>query len=224
MRSLKIIVTMWIVYASFYLCRVNYSVALPYINSETGITFTSLGVIASGFFILYSIGQVLNGYLGVKYNPWIIMFIGIVGSSISTILFGLSNHFTFFLILWLINGYFQSTGWPSLVKIISFTLSGREMGKGYGIVNTSWALGHVISWLFTGILATYYGWRFGFIINGFIFLLIGMIPAVHLFRFTGDLVIVGTTGKGFPKHKELDGLFSLKWSVAAISILSLVYS
>ncbi len=219
MRYIRIILTAWIIYASFYLCRVNYSIALPLINKELGISFTDLGLIVSVFFISYSLGQIVNGYLGVKYKPWKLVLMGIIGSSIITILFGLSSNFLILLLLWLLNGFFQSMGWPSLVKILSLTLDNEEVGKGYGIFNTSWALGHAISWLFTGFIIEWYGWRSGFIINGLIFLFIGSVAVSYLIMNDPAL-----RDEYIEKRKErLNQTSMSRKSLGIVIILALIY-
>ncbi|RLF19616.1 MAG: hypothetical protein DRZ82_05065 [Thermoprotei archaeon] len=220
MNYIKIIIIAWIIYASFYLCRVNYPISIPFINSDLGITFTSLGLIASAFFASYSIGQVINGYLGVRYRPWRLLILGIVGSSITTLLFGFSASPSTFLILWLINGYFQSIGWPILVKVIATVLTHENMSKGYGIFNTSWALGHALSWLFTGLIIDHYGWRWGFIINGVIFPAVNIPLVLDLMRHISPLE---TAKSDINRHRDEFNCITSGKHVIALLILALVY-
>ena len=215
MKFIRVIAIAWAIYASFYLCRVNYSIALPFINAELGITFTLLGAIASGFFITYSIGQALNGYLGVRYEPCKLILIGVIGSSLATFLFGMSNDFTAFMILWLTNGYFQSMGWPSLVKVIALTLGDEELGRGYGLFNTSWALGHALSWLFTALIIENHGWRWGFTINSIAFLLLGLSLTSYLMKHAPPRMSARV-----PKR---DGGLKSRQDIGAIALLALAY-
>ena len=221
MRYIKVIMAAWVIYASFYLCRVNYSVALPFINSELGITFTSLGIIASAFFISYSVGQVINGYLGVKYRPWGLLIVSIVGSSVMSLLFGLSMSFPIFLALWLINGYFQSVGWPILVKVVAIILSHGDLFKGYAIFNTSWALGHALSWLLTGLIVEHYGWRWGFIINSMVFSVISIPLVLYLMRHVSSLKATEPDADG---SRNGSHHIMFRKHVVVLLVLALVYS
>ncbi len=71
---------MWITYAAFYLGRVNLSVALPGIMGEFGLTKTNMGVVLSALFMMYAIGQFINGQLGDKLNSRKIITIGLISS------------------------------------------------------------------------------------------------------------------------------------------------
>jgi len=174
----------WIIYASFYLCRVNFSIALPLIHLGLDVSHSQLGIIASGFFIVYAVGQILNGYLSAKFEPQKLVVIGIIGSSIVNVLFGLSGNFTLLLVLWMLNGYFQSLGWPTLVRVVSIIAEGR-LGASFGLFNTSWAIGHVISWLLTGAIISGMDWRCGFTLNGLLFLAMGVPAALYLISKMG---------------------------------------
>lgn len=178
----RILSATWIIYALFYFCRVNFSIVLPLMNMDLNLTYSTLGIIASSFFITYAIGQIANGYMSVHYNPVKLLIIGVFGSSIMNILFGLSNDFITLLLLWSINGYFQSIGWPTTIRLISSAIRLSDIGKVFGLFNTSWALGHVLSWFFTSIIVSFMGWRNGFIINGFIFSAIGFTTVTCLLR------------------------------------------
>ena len=59
---------MWITYASFYLGRVNISIALPGISNEFGLSKTDLGIVLTALFFAYAFGQFINGQLGDKFN------------------------------------------------------------------------------------------------------------------------------------------------------------
>jgi sugar phosphate permease len=59
--QLRIFITIWLTYGSFYLCRANMSFALPGLSAEFGYSKTMLGLLGTALFIMYSIGQFVNG-------------------------------------------------------------------------------------------------------------------------------------------------------------------
>jgi len=174
----------WLIYVLFYLCRVNYSIAFYYGIVELGLDYYIMGVIAGLFALVYSLGQVVNGYIVTRKGPWLLLFAGATLSSLVNILFGYANSVTEFMVLWVLNGYFQSTAWVSLIRILTVMLK-RERAGGYmGFFNTSWALGNSITWIITGYIVSVIGWRHGFIVNGLILLILGSISILILKRQT----------------------------------------
>jgi len=214
----RLLILSWIIYASFYLCRVNFSIAMPHIGLELKIGELELGFMASGFFATYSIGQLINGYLNVKYDVKRMLVIGVLGSSISTLILGFSYNYNLDLILWVLNGYFQSIGWPSTVKLISINADMEKLGRRFGLFNTSWTLGHAISWLATGIIIYSFGWRMSFIFNGFAFLTIALaavtlIPQRNIDYHSG--------GEKYGKIKVMKDLENLK--IKFLILLSIIF-
>ena len=158
--KMKMLMFSWITYASFYLIRVNYSVAIPLLESEFGLSKTELGWVATSLFAAYAIGQFINGQLGDKFKARRMIAFGLICSVLLNILFGFSGIFlagmAFFwviIILWFLNGYFQSMGWAPTVKTIANWFSREERGKISGFVGTSYILGGAISTALAGAIA-----------------------------------------------------------------------
>ncbi|RLE90521.1 MAG: hypothetical protein DRN04_14865 [Thermoprotei archaeon] len=182
--SALLITVSWVIYVLFYLCRVNYSIAFPYGIAELGLDYYIMGVIAGLFALAYSLGQVVNGYIVTRKGPWLLLFAGATLSSLANILFGYVNNVTEFMVLWILNGYFQSTAWVSLIRILTVMLERERIGGYMGFFNTSWALGNSITWIITGYIVSAIGWRHGFIVNGLILLILGPISILILRRQT----------------------------------------
>ena len=154
---------MWITYASFYLLRVNISIAMPEIMSEFGLTKTNMGVVLSCLFFAYAIGQFINGQLGDKLNSRRIITIGLVVSAILNIIFGFSaGALILMAILWGLNGYFQSMGWGPTVKAKANWFPKKIRGKISGRLGTSYIIGGAFSWFLAGTIVKYLNWRFTF--------------------------------------------------------------
>jgi len=168
--KMKILIFSWITYASFYLLRVNYSVALPLIQDEFGFSNTDVGIVASSLLAAYAIGQFVNGQLGDKFKARRMIALGLITSAVLNILFGISGIFlagTAFIwsivIIWGLNGYFQSMGWAPTVKTIANWFSKEERGKISGFVGTSYILGGAISTALAGAIVGATGdWRWIF--------------------------------------------------------------
>ncbi len=152
-------VTIWITYGTFYLCRANMSFALPGLAAEFGYSKTLLGLLGTTLFIMYSIGQFINGQLGDKFGARKLVFVGMVCSAILNIIFSFSTAFVFMMVVWGLNGYFQSMGWSPQVKTMANWFTVKQRGKWMGLMGSCYQIGNAYSWLLASFLAAHYSWR-----------------------------------------------------------------
>jgi MFS transporter, OPA family, glycerol-3-phosphate transporter len=173
--QVRIFITIWLTYGSFYLCRANISFALPGISEEFGLSKTLLGLLGTSLFIMYSLGQFINGQLGDKYGARRLVFTGMIVSAALNIVFSFSTAFTFMVIIWGLNGYFQSMGWSPQVKTMANWFTVKQRGKWMGLMGSCYQIGNALSWLLSSFLAANYGWRVVFWVPAAIFL----VSAIH---------------------------------------------
>jgi sugar phosphate permease len=180
-------------YAVFYFARLNFSVALTSISNDLHYSKLTLGLISGVFSICYAFGQFANGQLVDKFGAKRIILMGLVISAIMNALFGYLDLFILFVIVWGVNGYAQSTGWPTSVKIISnwFRSNIRPVSSLFG---SSFLVGSLISLPILGYVIVSYGWRAAF-----------FAPALLLF-FTSLIFYFGVRDKPdeFVKNPKVD--------------------
>jgi sugar phosphate permease len=157
--QVRTFVTIWITYGSFYLCRANMSFALPGLAAEFGFSKTLLGLLGTTLFIMYSMGQFINGQLGDKFGARKLVFVGMVCSAILNIIFSFSTAFVFMMVVWGLNGYFQSMGWSPQVKTMANWFTVKQRGKWMGFMGSCYQIGNAYSWLLASFLAAHYSWR-----------------------------------------------------------------
>lgn len=167
--QLRIFVTAWIGYALFYLCRANFSVAIPGIMGELGYSKTALGAVGSALFGAYAIGQVVNGQLGDRFGPRKLVTLGIVVSAVANFLFGFTTALPMMILLWGVNGFFQGMGWSPNVKLLSEWFSAKDRSKLTGLYGSCYQIGNAASWVLAGYLADTVGWRYAFWLPALIF-------------------------------------------------------
>ena len=152
----RIKVLMWISYASLYLGRVNLAMILPAMERDLGWSTAQLGLVGGVFFWVYAFGQLINGHLGDRFSSKGIVLIGLVGTALMNLFAGFVSSFFLMVILWAINGCFQSMGWGPIVKMTSNWFSENERGQMTGILGTSSVGGFMLSWfLASRIIARY---------------------------------------------------------------------
>ena len=169
--QVRTFVTIWITYGSFYLCRANMSFALPGIAAEFGYSKTLLGLLGTSLFIMYSLGQFVNGQLGDKFGARKLVFTGMIVSAFLNIVFSFSTAFAFMLIVWGLNGYFQAMGWSPQVKTMANWFTVAQRGKWMGLMGSCYQVGNAYSWLLASILAASFGWRVVFWVPAILFLI-----------------------------------------------------
>ena len=153
----RILFLSWITYASFYLLRVNMSVAIPGIMATFDLSRTTLGAVESAFFALYAVGQFVNGQLADRYGAKRLLSLGLlvsIGASLLLTQFG--GIVGILLLLWGVNGFFQAMGWSPTVRVVNSWFQSK--GKIAGILGTSYIIGGALSWILAGQTAKI-GWQ-----------------------------------------------------------------
>lgn len=144
------------------------SIAVPGIMKEFGYSKTALGAILTSLFIAYAIGQFVNGQLGDKFGARRFITIGLLVSGILNIVFGFTTAIGAMMLVWGLNGYFQSMGWSPSVKTIANWFPPEKRGKMSGLLGTSYQVGNAYSWALAGFVVGIMGWRWAFWIPGVI--------------------------------------------------------
>ncbi|GAA32582.2 MFS transporter OPA family solute carrier family 37 (glycerol-3-phosphate transporter) member 3 [Clonorchis sinensis] len=127
-----------------------------------------LGILDSLFMASYAIGLYVSGWLGDRFNHRLVLCFGLSGSALIIFLFGVVTEWTGFYnrtlyaILWILNGFTQSTVWPSSVAIMNLWF-GRFRGLVLGIWTSCASVGNVIGDLVVGLVVSF-GYHYAFLV------------------------------------------------------------
>lgn len=146
---------LFIGYSGYYLCRSNLAVATPLIIGEfgsRGVNKEVMGQLASLGVIFYSVGKVINGVIGDLVGGKKVFLLGMAGSVLATVLFGLGAGAAVFFPAWAFNRAVQSMGWGGLVKVTAGWFSYRSYGKIMALLSLSFLFGDVVAKLLLGSL------------------------------------------------------------------------
>ena len=150
-------------YCAYYVCRSNLAVAAPLLMREfgsRGLTKEVLGELASVGVLCYAVGKVGSGVLGDVVGGKKIFLLGMVGSVLATVAFGLGQGVGVFFAAWAANRLVQSLGWAGLVKTTANWFSYRSYGRIMGLLSLSFLAGDIAAKLLLGrLLALGVGWR-----------------------------------------------------------------
>ena len=157
-----LIILGWLVYATSYLGKVNYSANITQIIDFYGVNKTEAGTVPTFFFFAYGIGQVLNGLLCKKYNIKWMIFGSLTISATINLLVGLTSDFFIIKWLWLINGIVLSVLWPTLVRLLSETMPVKLLGTSSVVMGTTVAVGTMVAYGLSSIYAAFDNFKLSF--------------------------------------------------------------
>ncbi|XP_071722154.1 putative glycerol-3-phosphate transporter 1 [Rutidosis leptorrhynchoides] len=138
-----------------------------------------LGDLDVAFLAVYAAGMFISGHLGDRMNLRIFLTIGMVGTGVFTILFGLGywanvHNFYYFLMMQVLAGLFQSTGWPSVVAVVGNWFGKKKRGLIMGIWNAHTSIGNISGSLIASSMLAY-GWGWSFVLPGLLIAFVGIV-------------------------------------------------
>ncbi|KAB1210865.1 putative glycerol-3-phosphate transporter 1 [Morella rubra] len=138
-----------------------------------------LGELDVAFLSVYAVGMYFSGHLGDRVDLRIFLTVGMVGTGLFTSLFGVGywaniHIFWYYLVVQMIAGLFQSTGWPSVVAVVGNWFGKNKRGLIMGIWNAHTSVGNIAGSLIASALLSY-GWGWSFVVPGLMIAFMGMV-------------------------------------------------
>lgn len=146
-------------YALFYIVRKNFSMAMEPLGREENYSNTELGLILTCHLIAYGCGKFLNGVLADRANPRYFMAIGLTLSALINLFFPWATWYWAMLVLWTLNGWAQSMGWPPCAKLLTSWYEPNRVTSWWGLWNASHQIGGAAILVSGGYLVHQYGWE-----------------------------------------------------------------
>ena len=159
-------------YAGYYLCRLNFGQVQSIIGAELGLSALVLGKILLAHQVAYVVGQVVNGVLCDRVGSRVLAVTGAFGSAAVCLVFPWLRTPTSLVVIWGINGFFQSMGFSPCIRALAHWFEPSRRGRVNGIFSLSFQIGNMCAWLLAGWMASLFGWRFAFLVPA------GMLAAV----------------------------------------------
>ena len=227
----RTIIATMVGYTFFYFLRKNFSLAIPGMEAELGITKTSLGMFLTLHGLVYGLSKFVNGYWGDRCNARVYMSVGLALCLLVNVAFGFGPLFAslftgtvsgqaftaalivIFGVLWVLNGLFQGGGFPPCARLLTHWIPPNELATKMSVWNTSHSVGAGLIVILCGYIMAHGGpgaWRFCFwvpaMISG-----VGLLALVAVLRDTPSSVglpeIPGTEVKGARANEPVDGRF-----------------
>nr|XP_022301621.1 sugar phosphate exchanger 3-like isoform X2 [Crassostrea virginica] len=129
-----------------------------------------LGILDAVFMISYAVGLYISGMIGDRLNMRLVLSFGMCSSAITVLVFGVVFEWIHFynkyvyVIVWILNGLLQSTGWPTVVAIMGNWFGRYSRGLVLGLWSACASVGNIIgAFLVSGVLD--YGYDYAFLLT-----------------------------------------------------------
>ena len=164
-----ILITM-VGYAIFYFVRKNFSLAMPGLTAEYGISNKSFGWIIFAGSLVYGFSRFINGYLVDRVKGRVVMALGLLLCAAANFAFGFGADFsswitgvengprmveTLILVMGvtiIFNQWFQGMGYPPCARILPHWIHPSELATKMSIWNCSHSIGAALAVIVCGYL------------------------------------------------------------------------
>lgn len=158
----KLFALCFFAYFSTYLGRLNYSASLAEMVRTEGFTRGMAGLIGTGFFCTYGIGQLASGFLGDRLSGKWMVFGGLFVSGCMNGIMGCLHTTQMMTAAWCLNGMAQAFIWSPMLQVICDLLD-ADARTGFCLyINFSVPLGTVSSYGLSALMIGQSGWRAAF--------------------------------------------------------------
>lgn len=158
----KMLLLCFSTYLVVYILRTNFSAAMPAIGAQLELSNQELGLVGSIFFLVYALGQLINGFLADRLPAFPFVTLALFCSVAANGALAFGDSLIWILAFWALNGYVQSIFWPSLTRIVSVRFPKERHSTVAMIMSSSMVGGFIVSWAILGKLLHGAAWRYFF--------------------------------------------------------------
>lgn len=173
--QLRTIVVSMIGYAVYYFVRKNFSLAMPGLTAEYGISNTSFGIVIGIGSLVYGLSRFVNGFVVDKISTRAVMAIGLLLCAAANVAFGCGYDLSYAItgvaegpqvvnmlillmgITIILNQYFQGFGYPPCARMLPHWIHPSELATKMSIWNTSHSIGAAAAVVVCGYIMGHLG-------------------------------------------------------------------
>lgn len=154
------------VYFVSYVSRINLGAVLVEVVNSGFADKKTAALALTVCSVTYGAGQLISGYLGDKFKPQNIIFIGFFITAAMNVCVAVAGRGALLVGIWAVNGFAQALMWPPLVKILSARLDSDAYKK--ACVKVSWgsSFGTVAVYLCAPVVIKALSVRAVFVVSG----------------------------------------------------------
>ncbi|XP_064604682.1 sugar phosphate exchanger 3-like [Liolophura sinensis] len=129
-----------------------------------------LGGLDTAFLISYAVGLYISGMLGDRFNMRLVLSFGMCSSALTVFMFGVVTEWThlynpyIYMATWILNGLFQSTGWPTVVAVMGNWFERSSRGLVFGLWSACASVGNILGAVMAANVLNY-GYEYTFLLT-----------------------------------------------------------
>jgi sugar phosphate permease len=131
----RVFAATWLCYAGLYFCRKPFYVVKDELSEAYCWDAGFLGQLGAAYLVAYTLGQFISGIAGTRFGARVVLLIGMAGTVLSNLVFGLTDSAEAFLLFMVLNGLAQSTGWGNTVGVMGNWFRRQERGR---VMDRAW--------------------------------------------------------------------------------------
>lgn len=178
--QLRVFFVMITLYTFYFTCNNNLGVAADRIQQSFDLSNATFGILFTIFTLGFGLGQFFSGYLGDRYSPKLLMFLGAIGATAANIGFGLSSGMKPFAIFWAINAVSLSMGWSPGCSVLFRWIPQKRWGLFMGLFDAFAFLGGIIIYPVAGFAITLLSWRAAFFLPALLLLMWSVVFCIYV--------------------------------------------
>lgn len=140
----KVFLLAYLAYACIYIARLNLTVAAPVMQDQGMMSAADIGMMGGIFFLCYSVGQLVNGYIGDILPPKRMVAAGLFLTALSNLGIGGIPDAGMMTALWGMNGFAQSMLWGPLLRTVGEYFGSEKKAVCASILVSSVGIGSVL--------------------------------------------------------------------------------
>lgn len=161
--------------------RLSYSSVMAELIASEGLSKSQAGLIGTALCGVYGVFQVFSGMIGDRISPKKLIFTGVMGSAVLNLIMGMTGSYSIMLIVWAVNGVFQSFVWSPVARIFAEMMPPERRKKSCSDAAITYPLATVLVYLLASVMLATLGWRSVFLISA---IMMTAVSIYWLFRMT----------------------------------------
>lgn len=162
--QLTVLMTTYVAYVGYYLTRKVFGIVKTSVAPALGVSLQEVAHLWTAFLVAYMVGQFVNGFVGRRIGPKLLILLGLGISILCSVVFGISNSYWMFMLFMILNGLVQASGWPGVVGGVAHWLAPKERGTIMGLWSSSYLVGNMAVKLLGAYILAHggeqMGWRY----------------------------------------------------------------
>ena len=178
-------------YTAVYVARKNYSVCMTGMIADGVLDKVTGGTAGSVFLALYAGGQLVNGILGDRVSPRVMITLGLCGAGGCNLLMGVQQTGALIPVIWGLNGIFCSMLWSAVIRCFSEWLPDDAHDRAGIWIGATIPIGAVCSYLLCAAMIRFFDWRAAFFACGGVAIAAGLLFCFRVERLHRALAPAG---------------------------------